>query len=156
MISNKFTLHSISSSVYRYSCFIQTPTVQLIHKIPKYAWYVPCFLAAVQDTADGFDEVQESTMPEWDQWFFSFLSVLSVWILSGALGYPLTLVEEIGPVAIPVSSLLLFPVLLLSAMECELFCCRSPARAGEPRRRVAGLDCFLPGLDGRVGRLVLS
>jgi hypothetical protein len=41
MISNKFTLHSISSGVYRYSCFIQTPSVQLIHKIPKYTWYVP-------------------------------------------------------------------------------------------------------------------
>jgi hypothetical protein len=86
-----------------------------------FSFIAPCFLASVQDTADGFDEVQESTMPEWDQWFFSFLSVLSVWVLSGALGCPLTLIEPIGPVAIPLSSLVLFPVLLLSAMECESF-----------------------------------
>jgi hypothetical protein len=81
----------------------------------------PCFLAAVQDTADGFDEVQEATMPDWDQWFFSLFSVVSVAMLSGALGFPLTLVPEIGPAAIPVFILLFFPILILSAMECESF-----------------------------------
>ena len=81
----------------------------------------PCFLAAVQDTADGFDEVQESTLPEWDQWFFSFFSVLNIWMLSGAIGFPFTWIEAIGPLAIPVCNLLFFPVLLLSAMECESF-----------------------------------
>jgi DNA-directed RNA polymerase subunit RPC12/RpoP len=86
-----------------------------------FSFVAPCFLAAVQDTADGFDEVQESSLPEWDQWFFSFFSMLNVWMLAGAIGFPLTLFEPIGPAAIPVCTMLLFPVLLLSAMECESF-----------------------------------
>jgi hypothetical protein len=79
------------------------------------------FLAAVQDTADGLAQVQESTLPDWDQWFFSLLSLLSLAILSGALGYPFVFVEEVGPAAIPICSMIFFPVLVLSAMECESF-----------------------------------
>jgi hypothetical protein len=81
----------------------------------------PCFLAAVEDTADGFDEVQESTLPGWDQWYFSMFSVLSVLLLSGAITFPLTFVEAIGPAAVPVGGLIFFPILVLSALECESF-----------------------------------
>lgn len=80
-----------------------------------------CFIAAVDDTADGHDDVQEATMPPMDQWLFSFFSVLHIWLMSGALGYPLVLIPEVGPLAIPISSLVLFPILFLSAMECDSF-----------------------------------
>ncbi len=80
-----------------------------------------CFIAAVDDTADGHDEVQEATMPPLDQWLFSFFSVIHLWLMSGALGYPLVFVPQIGPLGIPISSLLLFPILFLSAMECDSF-----------------------------------
>ncbi len=80
-----------------------------------------CFIAAVDDTADGHDEVQEVTMPPLDQWLFSFFSVLHLWLMSGALGYPLVFVPQIGAVGIPISSLVLFPVLYLSALECDSF-----------------------------------
>lgn len=79
------------------------------------------FIAAVQDTADGFAEVQESTLPDWNQWFFSLFSLASLWIISGVLGYPLVFVHELGAAAIPICSLLLFPILLLSAMESGSF-----------------------------------
>jgi predicted Zn finger-like uncharacterized protein len=80
-----------------------------------------CFIAAVDDTADGHDDVQEFTMPPMDQWLFSFFSIVHIWLMSGALGYPLVFVPQIGPLAIPISSLLLFPILFLSAMECDSF-----------------------------------
>lgn len=80
-----------------------------------------CFIAAVDDTADGQREVQDETMPAWDQWIFSFFSVAYVWTTSGALGYPLVFVPGLGPPAILVSSIVLFPVLLLSALECDSF-----------------------------------
>jgi predicted Zn finger-like uncharacterized protein len=80
-----------------------------------------CFIAAVDDTADGHDEVQEATMPPMDQWLFSFFSVIHLWLMSGALGYPLVFIPQIGPIGIPISSLLLFPILFLSALECDSF-----------------------------------
>lgn len=80
-----------------------------------------CFVAAVDDTADGQREVQEATMPAWDQWIFSFFSVAIVWTTSGALGYPLVFVPGAGPPAILVSSIVLFPILMLSALECDSF-----------------------------------
>jgi hypothetical protein len=80
-----------------------------------------CFIAAVDDTADGHDDVQEFTMPPMDQWLFSFFSVLHLWLMSGALGYPLVLIPEIGALGIPISSVALFPILFLSAMECDSF-----------------------------------
>lgn len=79
------------------------------------------FLAAIQDTSDGFREVQESTFPEVGEWFFSFLSLLYIWGLSGAIGYPLVFVDAIGPVAVPISMFVMFPILVLSGMECESF-----------------------------------
>ncbi len=80
-----------------------------------------CFIAAVDDTADGHEEVQEITMPPMDQWLFSFFSVIHLWLMSGALGYPLVFVPQIGPVGIPISSVVLFPILFLSALECDSF-----------------------------------
>jgi hypothetical protein len=80
-----------------------------------------CFLAAVDDTSDGHDDPQEATLPALDGWFFSFFSVLGIWLISGALGYPLALVPALGPPAILASSIILFPILLLSAMECDSF-----------------------------------
>ena len=87
----------------------------------SFSFLAPCFVAAIHDTADGFDEVQETTMPEWDQWFFSMLSLLNVLIVSSLFGLPFSLVEEIGPVAIPIAGFFFFPVLVLSALECESF-----------------------------------
>lgn len=72
--------------------------------------------AAVADTADGFDEPQDSSLPDWDHWIFSLLAALGIWAFGSALGYPLSLV--IGPVAFLIFGLLVFPVLYLSAMEC--------------------------------------
>jgi hypothetical protein len=80
-----------------------------------------CFIAAVDDTADGQRDVQEATMPAWDQWIFSFFSLSFVWTTSGALGYPLVFVPGFGPPAILVSSIVLFPILMLSALECDSF-----------------------------------
>jgi hypothetical protein len=75
----------------------------------------------VDDTADGHDDAQEESLPPLGDWYFAFFSVLFVWLMSGALGYPLALVPSIGPLAVPISSLVLFPILLLSALECESF-----------------------------------
>jgi len=78
-------------------------------------------LAAIQDTADGHDEVQESTMPDWDQWAFTFISMFSLAAAAGAIGFPLSLIEPIGPAAFLVSTMIFFPILLLSAMESDSF-----------------------------------
>ena len=78
-------------------------------------------LSAIQDTADGHLEVQESSMPEWDQWIFTFLGMLSLSAAAGAVGYPLSLIEPIGALACLGSFLLLFPFLLLSALEVNSF-----------------------------------
>lgn len=75
--------------------------------------------AAIQDTADGHDEPLEASLPDWDQWVFTLLAWMMLWAASAAIGYPLSLV--IGPMAFLITSTLLFPVLLLSAMECESF-----------------------------------
>jgi hypothetical protein len=80
-----------------------------------------CFVAAVDDTADGNDEVQEATFPPLDQWFFSFFSVLGIWLMAGALGYPLIAVPGVGPFAVAISGVVLFPILFLSALESESF-----------------------------------
>ncbi len=77
------------------------------------------FLAGVQDTANGHEDVQETSMPDWDQWVFSFLSLLGLWAGAGAIGFPLGLV--FGPLATFACSVVLFPVLLLSAMEADSF-----------------------------------
>ena len=58
-------------------------------------------------------------MPDWDQWVFSFLSLLGLWAGTGAIGFPLGLV--LGPLATFACSVLLFPILLLSAMEADSF-----------------------------------
>ena len=78
-------------------------------------------VAAIQDTADGHREPQEGSLPEWNQWLFTFISVFTLWALAAALGTPLSLVPEIGPAACLISGLLVFPILLLSAMEADSF-----------------------------------
>jgi hypothetical protein len=80
-----------------------------------------CLVAAVQDTADGHRDPQEASMPEWNQWLFTFIGVFTLWALAAALGTPLSLVPEIGPLACLVSGVLVFPILLLSAMEADSF-----------------------------------
>jgi predicted Zn finger-like uncharacterized protein len=75
--------------------------------------------AAIQDTADGHDAPLEDTLPDWDHWVFTFVSWLSLWAAAAAIGYPLSL--AIGPVAFLITSTLVFPVFLLSAMECESY-----------------------------------
>ncbi len=81
----------------------------------------PCFLATVEDTADGFDLPQEGTMPELNQWFFSSLALVWVGMLAGVIGSPLSLVPEVGELAAPAATFLFFPVLVLSGLECESF-----------------------------------
>lgn len=78
-------------------------------------------MAAIQDTADGHAVPQESSVPDWDQWIFSFVNLFCLWAASAALGYPLTLIEPIGPAGCLISSIILFPILLLSAMEADSF-----------------------------------
>jgi predicted Zn finger-like uncharacterized protein len=75
--------------------------------------------AAIQDTADGHDVPLDDSLPDWDHWVFTLLSWISLWAASAAIGYPLSL--AIGPIAFLITSTLFFPVLLLSAMECESF-----------------------------------
>lgn len=75
--------------------------------------------AAIQDTADGHDLPQEASLPEWDHWVFTFLAWLSLWAAAAAVGFPLSL--AIGPIAFLISGTLLFPVLLLSAMESDSY-----------------------------------
>jgi hypothetical protein len=76
-------------------------------------------VAALQDTADGHDLPQDNTFPEWDQWLFTLLSWTMVGAAAAAVGFPLSL--KIGPIAFAISFLLLFPILLLSAMEADSF-----------------------------------
>ncbi len=85
------------------------------------AYSAACFLSAVQDTADGFDRVQEESMPELGQWIFTLASIALLWSLAGALGYPFSYIEEIGPLGVLVCGVVFFPVLLLSAMESDSF-----------------------------------
>ena len=75
------------------------------------------FQSALQDTSDGHDLPQDHTMPEWDQWIFVLLGVLSIVAASAAIGYPLSL--AIGPIAFVISLLIFFPILMLSAMESD-------------------------------------
>ena len=75
--------------------------------------------AAIQDTADGHDLPQEASLPEWDHWVFTFLAWLSLWAAAGAIGFPLSL--AIGPAAFLITATLLFPILLLSAMESDSY-----------------------------------
>jgi hypothetical protein len=75
--------------------------------------------AAIQDTADGHELPQEASLPEWDHWLFTFLAWLSLWAVAGAIGFPLSL--AIGPAAFLITSTLLFPILLLSAMEADSY-----------------------------------
>ncbi len=79
-----------------------------------------CFLGALQDTADGHREVQDS-LPELGQWIFSLLSVMMLASLSAAIGYPLSLIEPIGIFGPVVSWLVLFPIVLSSALEADSF-----------------------------------
>ncbi len=85
------------------------------------SYCVASCLAVIQETADGHNEPHESSMAEWNEWLFSLLSVLSLWAASCAVGYPLSLIEAIGPAAFLVCGVFLFPVLLLSALETESF-----------------------------------
>jgi hypothetical protein len=75
--------------------------------------------ATIQDTADGHDAPLDDTLPDWDHWVFTLVSWLSLWAAAAAIGYPLSLV--VGPVVFLITGALLFPVLLLSAMECESY-----------------------------------
>jgi predicted Zn finger-like uncharacterized protein len=75
--------------------------------------------AAIQDTANGHDLPLEASLPDWDHWVITFVAWLSLWAVAAAIGYPLSL--AIGPLAFLIASTLLFPVLLLSAMECESY-----------------------------------
>ncbi len=79
----------------------------------------PCLQTAIQDTADGHDLPQDGTFPEWDQWAFMMVGWLSLGASAAALGYPLSLV--VGPLAMAGSFVLLFPVLLLSALEADSY-----------------------------------
>jgi hypothetical protein len=72
--------------------------------------------AALSDTADGHDEPQEASLPEWDLWLSSLLAVVSIGAVSSAVGYPLSL--AIGKAGFLICGMLVFPVLWLSAMEC--------------------------------------
>jgi predicted Zn finger-like uncharacterized protein len=85
------------------------------------AYCVASCLAVIQETADGHNEPQASSMAEWNEWIFLLLSVVSLWAASCALGYPLSMVEAIGPAAFLVCGFFVFPVLLLSALESESF-----------------------------------
>ena len=60
-------------------------------------------------------------MPDLNQWLFTFISVFTLFALAAALGTPLTFIQEIGPAACLVSGVLVFPILLLSAMEADSF-----------------------------------
>jgi len=71
--------------------------------------------AAIQDTANGQDMPQEDTLPPWDQWFFALLAWASLAAFAAAIGYPLSL--AIGPIAFLITMYVLFPILLMSAME---------------------------------------
>ena len=75
--------------------------------------------AAIQDTANGHDLPQEASLPDWDHWVFTFLAWLMLWGTAGAIGFPLSL--AIGPAAFLISGTLLFPILLLSAMESDSY-----------------------------------
>jgi hypothetical protein len=75
--------------------------------------------AAIQDTADGHDLPQEASLPEWDHWVFTLLAWIMLSAAAGAIGFPLSL--AIGPAAFLISGTLLFPILLLSAMEVDSY-----------------------------------
>ena len=75
--------------------------------------------AVLQDTADGHDMPQEASLPEWDQWIWTLLCWGSLWAVSGALAYPLALL--IGGIAFLIVPAILFPILLLSAMEADSY-----------------------------------
>ncbi len=75
--------------------------------------------AAIIDTADGHDLPQDDTLPEWDQWIFTLVAWASLGAASASVGYPLTL--AIGPAGFFVTLVILFPVLLLSAMEADSY-----------------------------------
>ena len=75
------------------------------------------FLSAIQDTADGYREVQASSLADFDQWFVSAIGVLYVAALAALVGYPFSLIDEVGMIAIPIAMAILFPFLVLSAMD---------------------------------------
>lgn len=89
--------------------------------LATFALSAVCLVAAIQDTADGHRDPQEESMPELNQWLFTFISVFTLFALAAALGTPLTFIQEIGPAACLVSGVLVFPILLLSAMEADSF-----------------------------------
>ncbi len=75
--------------------------------------------AAIIDTADGHNLPQEDTLPEWDLWIFTLVAWVSLGAAAAAVGYPLTL--AIGPAGFFVTLVMLFPLLLLSAMESDSY-----------------------------------
>jgi hypothetical protein len=81
------------------------------------AYAAACFTSAVQDTADRDSQVREESMPELGQWLFSLGGMMLLASLSGAAGYPLTFIPNVGPWGVIGSAIVLFPILLLSAME---------------------------------------
>jgi predicted Zn finger-like uncharacterized protein len=71
---------------------------------------------AIQDTADGHDAPQEAPLDGW------VLNLLAWAFLMGAamvIGYPAAL--AVGPVAFLAAGVLVFPILLLSALECDSY-----------------------------------
>ncbi len=73
----------------------------------------------IQVTADGLDLPSDNGLDDWAMYFFALLGMAGLWVGGGALGYPLTFV--FGPIACVVSSMIVFPVLLLSALETGSF-----------------------------------
>ena len=73
----------------------------------------------IQVTADGHDLPSDNGLDDWAMYFYALLGMAGLWVGGGALGYPLTFV--FGPVACVVSSMIVFPVLLLSALETGSF-----------------------------------
>ena len=112
-------LFSRVSGVALMGLFLGIVTIALA--LATFSLCAASLLACIQDTADGHAEPQESSMPEWNQWLFTLLSLTSLWAASAAIGFPLSLIEPIGPAACFVSSMVVFPILLLSAMEADSF-----------------------------------
>jgi predicted RNA-binding Zn-ribbon protein involved in translation (DUF1610 family) len=89
--------------------------------LATFALSAVCLIAAIQDTADGHHDPQEGSMPDLNQWLFTFISVATLFALAAALGTPFSFIPEVGPAACLVSGMLVFPILLLSAMEADSF-----------------------------------
>lgn len=86
-----------------------------------YSFASACFLAIVEDTANGADEVTEWPSGDWRDWLFPLVQVIFVQMIAGAIGYLVTLVLGAAGITtwlpVPVATFFLFPFLLLSMLE---------------------------------------